>query len=510
MRLSRKEQLHYFLSTVLAVLFIITPLYTLIPTRANAITVTVNGGTGTVPDIITAKNTTVSAAANTATAKSTGSIALKELKMDGVFNALAKMVVQGMVRSTVAWINSGFKGSPMFVTDPGQFLLNIADQEAGRMLYNSEDLNFLCRPMNIRIALDFYYRSSRNQLPVQCTLSGALGNVQRFMEGNFLAAGWPGWLSVSLNPTNHPIGGAFAMERKLETNIAALQNLNIMEWGWARGFLSTKSCDDGPNGKINCRTITPGDTIASALNYNLTLPAESLISADEINEVVGALFAQLAQQALTGAAGVFGLTDSGSGSSGFSDAGFGGTNGGLGTAACNGLSYLNQLSDPRCNLNLGSGSIATSTDDDFIGKAIHDEQAYQRMHQNIIDAANDTIAEATERGKECSGNTSVIRTASRYVETASSSMLTSKVTEAKLAALAIRDAQGTVEERIAALSAFNELSISGGLHSSITNVTTSFETADVIKNIQELRATITDCPRDNSNNSNSGSSGGRD
>ena len=59
---------------------------------------------------------------------------------------------------------------------------------------------------------------------------------------------------------------------------------------------------------LRCAISKPGRMIADRLAKSLGLSDDSLITADELNEIISALFAQLATRALTGAAGLLGLS----------------------------------------------------------------------------------------------------------------------------------------------------------------------------------------------------------
>ena len=84
-----------------------------------------------------------------------------------------------------------------------------------------------------------------------------------------------------------------------------MEQKNMLDWG--KGFLSKQDCQTVENRKI-CRTVTPGSTIEGALNDALGNPSKRIAVADEINEIVVALFSQLVTQAFSGAGGLLGLT----------------------------------------------------------------------------------------------------------------------------------------------------------------------------------------------------------
>ena len=59
----------------------------------------------------------------------------------------------------------------------------------------------------------------------------------------------------------------------------------------------------------DCFISTPGKIIEEQLSFNLDSGRQSLVAADEINEILGALIGFLAEEALTGIGGLLGLTD---------------------------------------------------------------------------------------------------------------------------------------------------------------------------------------------------------
>jgi hypothetical protein len=80
--------------------------------------------------------------------------------------------------------------------------------------------------------------------------------------------------------------------------------------------LSKKICEgiEGTSGE-KCTISTPGQVISEALTFQLSTGPRSLIEADEINEIIGALLNQLTLKAVEGINGLLGL----SGGTGYTD-----------------------------------------------------------------------------------------------------------------------------------------------------------------------------------------------
>ena len=262
---------------------------------------------------------------NTATAANTALVGVnttgllaKENILDGIGWAIAKQMVSSMTQSLINWINSGFQGSPAFITDLNSFLLDALDTAAGEYIKSLGGIGeFICSPfrLDVQAALSINYQQARSGMPSgatapMCKLSDIKNNIEGFLNG-IGDNGWQDWLEITSNPQNTPYGSYLEAEAKLNIRLIneAGQEREIANWG--EGFLSKRVCEaiEGkPTGKgANCKITTPGQVISEALTFQLSTGPRSLIEADEINEVIGALINQLTLQAMQGINGLLGL-----------------------------------------------------------------------------------------------------------------------------------------------------------------------------------------------------------
>ncbi len=245
---------------------------------------------------------------------------LKEGIFDQIAWSVAKIAIQQITRSTIAWINSGFQGNPAFVSDPGQFFGDLADQVLGEFIKGS-DLAFLCSPFKIEITKALIQNYYQNRVPLSCTLSGVLNNVQNFAnftsvsDGSgrgFLAnGGWRGWLDVAGPEGNNPYDAYADTQAKLGARLLTTTGNFQQELNFGQGFLSWRDCstvsgDHGP-GDSKCPIVTPGSVIVDQLNHTLGATVDTLVTADEFNEIISALMSQLLSQVL-GGTGLFGTS----------------------------------------------------------------------------------------------------------------------------------------------------------------------------------------------------------
>jgi len=269
----------------------------------------------------------------------------KELVLDAIVNIAMKAFIRQLTGSILNWINSGFNGNPSFVSNPSSFLLGVADRTIGEFVEGTE-LGFLCDPfrLDIRLALGLQYRPFRDQ--VTCTLTEIIantrGSIEDFTNGNFIAGGWQGWLSLTTQPTNNPYGAFLYADNELSVRIAGKEKLELAKLNWGQGFLSWEKCrptevhiesstegtgegeytgperstegtGEGGVGDEICEIQTPGSVISGQLNHVLGSGLRQAELADEINESISAIAGALVQQAFT--QGLRALTSASNGSS---------------------------------------------------------------------------------------------------------------------------------------------------------------------------------------------------
>lgn len=255
------------------------------------------------------------------TAWATNMLGLKEFALDGFAWYAINIILEEMIRSVTAWVNAGFPaGGPAFVRDLKGFLLNIADGIAGDFILNNTNLGFMCSPfqLDIQFALSGQYMANRDGglgYQPQCRISSILQNIKNFTVNvngqvdlnaaydstTFAAGGWAWWMGATENQENNVFGAYAKAQAALNVALrnAKGEEVKLLEFG--QGFLSRKDCD--ANGK-NCKIVTPGQVIETQLNKALAGGQERLTVADEINELIAALFGQMVKFVL-GKVGLF-------------------------------------------------------------------------------------------------------------------------------------------------------------------------------------------------------------
>ncbi len=256
----------------------------------------------------------------------------KENALDGIAWTLAKAVVSGITSSIVNWINSGFQGSPAFITDLPGFLLGVADGVAGEFIESLGGIgSFICSPfqLDVQISLAVLYDQGRtgSQSAPTCTLTGIIDNIEGFIGGltDVSQGGWNDWFDITARPDMYtPYGQVLSAQAGLRASLVNARGEEIKLLDFGEGFLSGEICDlvetEGTP-REDCFISKPGQIIEEALTFTTSTGQRSLIAADEFNEIISALLGQLVQQVVTGAAGLLGL----SGGTGYTYSGYEGS-----------------------------------------------------------------------------------------------------------------------------------------------------------------------------------------
>ncbi len=250
------------------------------------------------------------------------SIWSKEIILDGFAWWAIKLVIAQITRSIVNWINSGFQGMPSFVQDLNGFLLGVGTQIAGvylQQLGMPALTAFICAPfrLNIQIAFATNYRRAMSPYPYGTTMcridSGILGGfVGGSFNGSTPGSGWGNWINVTTQSNTYtPYGSLMASQHEASLQMRTAISVQNRYLQFGQGFFSNMFCEAVANPSFTyekCMVSTPGNVISEALNFQLSAGVRSMIAADEINEIIGALMGQVAQTALMGVNGLLGMS----------------------------------------------------------------------------------------------------------------------------------------------------------------------------------------------------------
>ena len=276
------------------------------------------------PAVVGGITAIAASAATSATAEVEQSLFSKIL--NGIAWRVAKAAIQAATRSLVVWINSGFEGSPAFVTNLNRELRNLGDAVARDFFTELSARGGFDSPFMNRVVTGvgaaYYLYSSEERLEkrLRYTLREYVRDDRAFLGGDFEAGGFNGWFSAWLHQANNPIGAHYVAGTELAAGIEAKQFARLQDLLYGNGFRSwngdciqyDRESLSEEEQCVKYETKTPGSVIESQLENVLGSPIDQLELADSINEVVDALYSQLVTQVIMGS-GLIGSTRPSSG-----------------------------------------------------------------------------------------------------------------------------------------------------------------------------------------------------
>lgn len=356
-------------------------------------------------------------------------LATKELVTDPIFWMVARTATHSITQSIVNWINSGFEGSPAFVTDLEQNLSNLGDAVAEDFFRGLDEVIQNNTGFSIRAPFqDQINRALRDEY--YRTTSSYGFNVRNPYQDCYRGQGFSfnGFFCESQDPANNAFGRYQLARNELFSNIDKETQNRLRDLDAGRMFQSWRGpCElSGRPGATpqtggtvslsttateknrKCPIRTPGAVIEESLGITVNSPLRQLELADEFNEILFALMSQMTSQ-------VFG----GGGLSGLSQP----TSGG-------GPSYIDRLgSSNQSTGTTGTIGAVLAT----ITQARTEATSYRASWQRIAGAANaaEQACRSTSRAAEASA---VAQTANANVAKANKVLSELAEVEAKISA----------------------------------------------------------------------------
>ena len=241
----------------------------------------------------------------------------KECVLDGVYRSMRETMVSSMIRSVVHWNNTGFDGNPAFVSNlPLHLLERVSDPTAERVITGAET-EVLAGPFRRDIRVNLarnYARETRSpERTLACDLSDAEleGLSQGTLSRNESVRVFETFLS---DPACNPLFAYGAAERYLQSSIASERERELTQLEWGSGFRSLETerevdLGDGESITFN-RIVTPGAMIAEQLGQTLGTGLRQAENADEIDEIIITMMANVGTETLIGQEGLSGLSRS--------------------------------------------------------------------------------------------------------------------------------------------------------------------------------------------------------
>lgn len=236
------------------------------------------------------------------------------LSWDSIAYALGKTLLSSLTQSIVNWINSGFEGSPLFITNYEQYLADAFDQGTGifmKQFLSPDVYNSICSPfrLQLKLALANYNNNSYDfGQRMSCTLGSISNNAINFGD-SFNNGGWSAFLTITGSSQNDPYGAYITSFNQMRAQQVATQINAQTKSIYNQGFLSQTTCSQeicdiktiDSNGNASCAhktclsytTISPGKWISDELSSATGIEFQRLGMADDLNKILSSLIFEL-------------------------------------------------------------------------------------------------------------------------------------------------------------------------------------------------------------------------
>lgn len=260
--------------------------------------------------------------------------------LNGVAIAVAGTLTDQIVRSTIAWANTGFEGNPGFVTNPQSFLESTARRGVEAYISDTK-FSLLCAPFQASIRLSLVQQYTTPDFYPQCTLDQIGVNWDSFLN-DFQEGGWDAFLKVSNDGSSNPYAAYSNARLEMDQRIINALGIEQQQLQINLGFLSKKRCEGPTNPAYTSQDMqdyrdgldtprqvelksknwrpdlpagaclgtevvtTPGSLLKTGLDAVLPSELEKYVNLTEAEQLVAALVTGLMQKFVSNNTGLFG------------------------------------------------------------------------------------------------------------------------------------------------------------------------------------------------------------
>lgn len=231
----------------------------------------------------------------------TGTLVYKECVLREVVDAQRQAATAGITQVATQNIQTGRNGSPQYVVQQGQEVTQVRTTAVTTYIQNNT--SSLTPAVQQAIAQGYSMATYNSSSMLTCPYAGAATD---FTSANPSGNIWNDILAIATpcNPLfSYVDGNAQALDYAAQE-----QNCLQNEWQWGGGFYSVTTGSGGP---CEQQVITPSSDVNSSYANILNSGYNQLQSANDLGQMVGALFAGISTEVLNGTlGGVTGLTQS--------------------------------------------------------------------------------------------------------------------------------------------------------------------------------------------------------
>ncbi len=237
----------------------------------------------------------------------TGTLVYKECVLREVVNREREAATAGLGRTAISAIQTGRNGSPQYVVDQDMEILLGANDPAFLAFLRDDALwqnvhPAIRNPLKRAAVRAYEAKTGAPGAMIACPYKGDLEAFRtgktRFSIATFLEA---------TAPQCDPVIAAALLEEISNARIAKCTQYIRDQWDWGGGYYAKT---DDPNNPCSAKILTPASTIQQSFQTIIDSPVRQLESANDIGQMINALYAGLTTQIISDNKGLAGLTQS--------------------------------------------------------------------------------------------------------------------------------------------------------------------------------------------------------
>ncbi len=273
-------------------------------------------------------------------------------------------------RAQVA-IETGNNGGPQYAVSEAGARGTVSDQELVHFVQDGtlDKLDPSTRQIIQRAIVQNYVDNSRDpSLALKCPYTGNINAAIQGRPDDF----WGSLSALQRYPQCNPYWAYYIAQQQANDRITQVQNCLMNQLNWGRGFYNTNS---GGN-PCTATTYTPASVVQESYQQILGSPVRQFENANDVGQMIGALYGGLTTQILSSNQGLYGLTLP------------------IGTQP----SYVDQI-NAEASTNLRGSAVSAALQ--ILGSARQVEMQYGQAAVSISNVLSDTAAKLRASENAC-------------------------------------------------------------------------------------------------------------